>query len=338
MDYGITRPAVQQYLQDGQFDPELARQVASYSFQQVGWFLFFFLVAGSGLSPADFQRDVRRASRGNGAASCSDCCSWEIWFVPILRACSNPFREPYNDFINYKDKYETDGPNAVIKFLADKPYEQRVAGLPFAPPSELSLFSKIYGIEWIAQQLFRYCHNIQALEVVQMSRMPQDVEAFERAFQFPGTPPLTRRWQLTNTRYLLGPAAYLDGLNQQFDPLLRRFRIISNFRMLPKPGVIRATQASDFTAVPSPDGEYALFEFTGALPRVKLYSNWETNSPAALTGFTTNGLNPNQLQVFEMRGTNDFLTLSERWYLPFFVLILPERCCWISRFRLRRIL
>ena len=30
---------------------------------------------------------------------------------------------------------------------------------------------------------------------------------------------MARRWQLTNTRYLLGPAGFLDVLNEQLDPL-----------------------------------------------------------------------------------------------------------------------
>jgi len=44
-----------------------------------------------------------------------------------------------------------------------------------------------------------------------------------------------RRWQLTNTRYLLGPAGFLDGLNEQLDPLQHRFRIVQRFDVLPKP-------------------------------------------------------------------------------------------------------
>ena len=40
----------------------------------------------------------------------------------------------------------------------------------------------------------------------------------------------------------------------------------------------------ELTAVPADTGRYALFEFTGALPRAKLYSNWQvsTNDDANL--------------------------------------------------------
>ncbi|HTV76280.1 MAG TPA: hypothetical protein VMD57_04705, partial [Candidatus Baltobacteraceae bacterium] len=49
------------------------------------------------------------------------------------------------------------------------------------------------------------------------------------------------------------------------------------------PGIENPTKLEELTAVLSDNGDYALFEFTGALPRVKLYTDWQvsTNSPAA---------------------------------------------------------
>jgi hypothetical protein len=100
---------------------------------------------------------------------------------------------------------------------------------------------------------------------------------------------------LTNTRYLLGPAPLLDLYNGQFDAEQHRFRVVQRFSVLPKPGVavpdgISPEQFSNYlpleklTAFPNADGPYALFEFTGALPRAKLYSNWQvsTNDTANL--------------------------------------------------------
>jgi hypothetical protein len=174
-----------------------------------------------------------------------------------------------------------------------------------------------------------------------MPRMPQDLEAFDRALHLAGVPPLTRQWALANNRYLLGPAGYLGALNQQLDPALHRFRIITNFDIVPKPFVEipngvpldRIKQYAQMlplnyqTAMPTADGDYALFEFTGALPRVKLYSNWQTNNPAALSSFTTNGMNSDDLTLFEMTGTNDFLTLKELMsssFDPTATVLLPE--------------
>jgi len=129
-----------------------------------------------------------------------------------------------------------------------------------------------------------------------MPRMPEDMRAYRVALAPRGdqsTAPLyiPREWQLTNTRYLLGPAAYLDMLNE-LDPAQHRFRIAQRFDVLPKPGIPNPYQGQgvtpkqlasylpleQITAVPNDNGDYALFEFTGALPRAKVYSTWEVNT------------------------------------------------------------
>src|SRR5208282_6197772 len=124
--------------------------------------------------------------------------------------------------------------------------------------------------------------NVQSLDIVQMPRMPADLEAFERALAGRNTPdsaPLfARRWQLTNTRYLLGPAGFLDVMNEQLDPGQHRFRIVQRFDITLKPGVEQFTKLEELTAVPTDNGPYALFDFTGALPRAKLYSHWQINT------------------------------------------------------------
>jgi hypothetical protein len=289
----------------------VAGQVA-FSLRQVGWF-----VLGLCLSSAA----VLLIFRGTFTAK---RVQWAgVLLGIILVGDLARANWPYITFWNYKEKYEAYGPNPIIKFLADKSYEHRVAVLPFRPPEQLADFDNLYRIEW-AQQLFPF-YGIQTLDIVQMPRMPQDLEAFERSMQFPGCPQLTRRWELTDNRYLLGPAGYLDALNQQLDPTLHRFRIVTNFDIVPKPFVTipanvpmdqikryaRMLPMNYQTAGLSANGDYALFEFTGALPRVNLYSNWQTNSAAALAAFTTNGLDPNALAVFDMVGTNDFMTLQQ---------------------------
>jgi hypothetical protein len=52
----------------------------------------------------------------------------------------------------------------------------------------------------------------------------------------------------------------------------------------------------ELTAVPDENGDYALFEFTGALPRVKLYSNWQvnTNDDATLKTLADKNFDPQQ--------------------------------------------
>ncbi len=71
---------------------------------------------------------------------------------------------------------------------------------------------------------------------------------------------------------------FLDIFNPQFDPGKSRFRILQRFEVVPKPGIAHPTQLEELTAVPNDNGPYALFDFTGALPRAKLYGNWQVNT------------------------------------------------------------
>ena len=138
-------------------------------------------------------------------------------------------------FIIYWDWPQKYASNEVLDFLRQKPYEQRVAMLPFRLPPQFSLLGDLYRFEW-AQHLFLF-YKIQSLDIVQMPRVPEDLAAFEEAFVKAGTPGLLRRWELTNTRYLLGPAGFAEGINQQLDPQLKRFSDALRFNIEPKPGI-----------------------------------------------------------------------------------------------------
>jgi hypothetical protein len=124
---------------------------------------------------------------------------------------------------------------------------------------------------------------------------------------------LARRWQLANVRYVLCPASFLESLNQQLDPAQRRFRIAQRFNVAPKPGIEQVTQLEEMTAVPDDNGTYALFEFAGALPRAKLYSNWQLpmNDKAVAGELTKTNLGADGWTLLQQTGTNDFLTLEE---------------------------
>jgi hypothetical protein len=222
---------------------------------------------------------------------------------------------PYIVHWDYKQKYDidsanpTNSTNPIINFLREKPCEYRVAyGLPWPlqTPSQFDLFAELYRIEW-AQHHFPY-YNIQSLDKIQMSRMPVDLTAYEGALRIKiktdeagrmmvdsATFPLAARfWELTDTRYLLGPASLPDLLNEQFDPGQKRFRIAQRFSVVPKPGVTQPIRLEEFTAAPGDNGQYALIEFAGALPRVKLYSNWQvnTNDQAVLKTLTDRNFDP----------------------------------------------
>jgi hypothetical protein len=57
---------------------------------------------------------------------------------------------------------------------------------------------------------------------------------------------------------------------------------------------VNPTGLDELTAVIKPDGQYAVFDFTGALPRAKLYSNWQvsTNDQVTLTNLASAAFDP----------------------------------------------
>ncbi|MBC8096282.1 MAG: hypothetical protein H7Y43_10750 [Akkermansiaceae bacterium] len=297
-----SRASFQQYLQTVQFDESMARAIAAFSGRQLGWFILF-LIASVALMFA-----IISGKFSGPRAKLAGIVLGVLLVVDLGRA-----NLPWTVFWNYEQKYAT---NPVVDVLKEKPYEQRVAILPFRSPPEFSLFEQLYRIEW-AQHHFPY-YNIQSLDIVQMPRVPQDLQTFENALQFRGTPDSTyllmRRWALTSTRYLLGPAGFLDVLNQQLDPDQRRFRIVEAFNVVPKPGIPNPTKLEELTAVPAvTNGAYALFEFTGALPRAVLFSNWQmpARDPGTLAEFQKRSLSANELAEVKSLGTNDFITLEK---------------------------
>jgi hypothetical protein len=113
-----------------------------------------------------------------------------------------------------------------------------------------------------------------------MPRIPQDFAAFTKAVNTPlaGRPLFhwARACQLTDTRYILGPAGFADLWNRQLpdSPLT----VVTRFGLSLKPGVISATNLDQITAVPDTSGNFALFDYASTLPRAKLYSRWEVSS------------------------------------------------------------
>lgn len=267
--YSGEQPALIQYLQKMGFpDEDTAKSIASFSLGQVVWFLALFAVAISLvlLTVAGYFSG-KRAKLG-------------VWLLGIFLVFDlGRANLPYIIHWDYKQKYEVGSLNPIVDFLRQKPYKNRVVGLPFSSPQGLELLNDIYRIEW-TQHLFPY-YNIQCLDVIQMPRVPVDLKAYLEALspRSPDTVPLiARRWQLTNTRYLLGAAGFLDVMNLQLDPALKRFHILQRFDIAPKPGVTRPMRFEELTAFSNDKGNYAIFEFAGALPRAKLYGSWQVNT------------------------------------------------------------
>jgi hypothetical protein len=307
--YASSRQSLETFIQFVGYPAEMAKGIAGFSIGEVGWFILFLFLAVTLVTVVLSGWFAGRRAR-LGAVLLG-----LVLLVDLGRA-----NQPWIIVWDYEQRYQS---NPILDFLREKPYEHRVARLPQYLPQLLpafrvpqadkiggaeGFFQQVYSIEW-AQHVLLY-YNIQSLDIVQMRSMPEDIKAYLEALQPGPFPPRTqedfqhfvgdlsrlpaREWELTNTRYLLGTAPLLDLLNGLFDPAKRRFRIVERFDMLPKPGITNPTKIAEETAVPSTNGTYAIFEFTGALPRAKLYSNWEvsTNAEETLKRITSAEFDP----------------------------------------------
>jgi hypothetical protein len=270
---------------------DTAKQIFEFSVGQAEWFLLFFAVAVALLILVITGVFSKHAWLGGLLLG--------IFLVVDLGRADLPWIIHWD----YVQKYSS---NDIIDIVRDKPYEHRVTDL-----QSDGMFEELYRIEWM-QHHFPY-YNVQCTDIIQSSRVASDLAAYGVALNATVNTPylVPRHWELTNTRYFFAPANYLDPLNDQADPMLRRFRYVQRFSVVPKPGIDAPTELEQLTAVTNANGDYALIEFTGALPRAKLYTHWETNSLAELKSFSTNNLSPSDQFIFGSAGTNGFLTLTK---------------------------
>jgi hypothetical protein len=278
--YADSSGSLESYLEVVQFDAATAKAIARFSIGQAGWFVLL-LAAVVGLLTLIVSGFFAGSRAGWGGLLLG-----AVLVLDLGRA-----NGPFIIYWDWPQKYASNG---VVDSLRQKPYEQRVAIMPFAMPPQFSLLSDLYNMEW-SQHLFLF-YKIQSLDIIQMPRMPEDLLAFQGALGKAGLPGLLRRWELTSTRYLLGLAGATEALNQQLDPQLKRFSNALRFVIEPKPGITTPRELSDLTAVVAPDGPYAVIEFAGALPRAGLYAQWivQTNNAQTLETLVSPGFNPHQ--------------------------------------------
>ncbi|MCX6928823.1 MAG: hypothetical protein NT154_37265, partial [Verrucomicrobia bacterium] len=204
--YSASRERLIAYLQEVRFDSTMATEIAACSLRQAGLFVFLLLLSLGLLALVLSGYFGGRRARVGGVLL-------GLLLVADLGWSNIPWVITYD----YQQKYQS---NPVVDMLQPQPYEHRVAILPFRPPEQLALLDQMYRIEW-AQHHFMY-YNIQSLDIVQQPRSPVDYIAFETALAFDNSTNtlnrLTRRWQLTNTRYLIGAAGFLETLNREIDP------------------------------------------------------------------------------------------------------------------------
>ncbi|MCS7090299.1 MAG: hypothetical protein RMN51_08345 [Verrucomicrobiota bacterium] len=242
-----------------------ARGQAAFSINRVGRTVFFL-----GLTLGWMGLAVTGRFRGSRAATgAALACAVVVWDLA-------PANRPWVVTYNWRERLIEVTANPVFELLQQRPWEHRVSiAEPFLPP-RYAVLAQLYRGEWMQHQ-FPYL-NIQSPDIVQMPRVPREVEEFESALTRRPEPGenltnwaqrILRRWELTSTRYLFGAAGMAEALNQQIDPERRRFRQLMAFELQPKgpegPWFIRTNE----------NGPFALVEFLGALPKVALHSRWE---------------------------------------------------------------
>jgi hypothetical protein len=191
----------------------------------------------------------------------------------VLLAELVPASAPWVVTYNWKEKYVDQANNPVMDVLRKAPHESRVAISSGTLSIPLGILDGVYGGDW-KQHLFQY-YNIQTTDIVQMPRPPVEVQMWEGAMRVDSPENLHvawRRWQLMNVRYLLTRAGVTDGLNQQLKPNapFRELMRFDFYQSRPGGPVLTTTTGDRL--------QFALVEYTGALPRAKLYSQWQINT------------------------------------------------------------
>ncbi len=268
--YAASRKELERYLSSTDFDAALASNptqaaatassIAGFSISEVGLYLVF--LAASVAVVTLIMSGAFAGRRAKWAALLLGL----VLVIDLARA-----NAPWIKYYNYEERYASD---LVVDILRDKANEHRVTIAPFDARAlrsqELNFIQNFYHVQWL-QQHFPY-YNVQALDMSQEPRMPADKAAYREAVNNP-----YRLWQLTNTRYVLGIPGLLGALNQQAGRP-DAFRIAATFDIVPKAGVVNPTSYDEFTVVRNDQGKMALFEYTAALPRARLYTQWQTST------------------------------------------------------------
>jgi hypothetical protein len=282
-----SKPDFISYIERNGFDADLAPQIAAFCLGEVALFILFFALSA-------------------GTIICILSGTWAgkkvIWawvFLSGIMIC-DLFRAdlPWIRYFNYQQKYSM---NPVVDLLRHEPWEHRVDSR-FSPMGAYDIVPDGNTgalCHWWLENDYPY-NDIQSLEIDQAPRMPEMDRSYLGNFvahkaedlspaarQWASTNPrdnglwnwvvqagpASRLWRLTNTRYIFGDVRLTDVLNQFADPP-NSFRTLMQMNMVNKPGIMVPEDAGDMTIQTNSQGPIALIEFTRALPRTKLYSNW----------------------------------------------------------------
>jgi hypothetical protein len=254
------------YLEHNGFAKDVAPQIAAFSIREVGLYLVYFTI-----SAALIVAILTGAFAGKRAVFAWAGLS-AIMICDLSRADL-----PWVRYFNYKQKYSM---NPVVELLRKDPWEHRVVSRTSPMGGyDLGGSDQNFGAlcHWWLENDYPY-NDIESLEIDQAPRMPlldkNYIPNFAPHSQNDLTPVL-RLWKLTNTRYIFADARLEALLNQLAQPQ-NSFHTIMRMDMVVKPDVTQVEDAGDMTVKTNANGQWALIEFPAALPRCKLYSNWET--------------------------------------------------------------
>lgn len=269
--YVGSRSSVVKHLQNAGFpDVAMATQIAKFSANEVMLFVLFLAVS---IAIVTF---ILSGAFSGERAKWAAVLVGLVLVVDLARA-----NQPWIIYYNWKDRYAS---NPIIDVLKERPFEHRVTIPPFQLNQQFGMLQQFYHVEWL-QHHFPF-YGVHTIDIPQEPRVPADKQAFRESAR-----PIGRLWQLTNTRYLMGLSGQLaDMLNAQLDPVQRRFRQHTAFTLSQSPNSQYITLQTNST------GPFALIEYGGALPRAKLYNNWETiaDEKALLARLGDTNWNPEQ--------------------------------------------
>jgi len=266
-----SKPDLLQYLQRNGFSADLAEQMARFSCAEVGLFVIYLAFS---LGAIFFI--LKGALAGERAV-------WAWALLSAIMICDLSRADvPWIRYYNYKEKIS---PNPVVDFLRQKPWEHRVvAHIAPANGTDLGRSSPNFAglSHWWLENDYPF-NDIESLEIDQAPRMPVlDNNYLGRFLGYSNTnmAPVTRLWQLTNTRYVIGDAVLTESLNSFGEPK-DSFRTLMRMNLVPIIDYGHVVDAGDLTIQTNSDGTLALIEFMHALPRAKLFANWQTMDDAA---------------------------------------------------------
>jgi hypothetical protein len=253
-------------------DETHAAEIARFSINEVGKFAVFLFASVAVVTL--IQIGMFAGPRAKWAALLLGA----LLTIDLARA-DTPWIKPYD----YAEQYAS---NPIIDVLRREPWLHRVAVFPSSMlrHPQLEVINSVWRGPWL-QWLCQY-YNIQSTDMSQEPRPPAEKAAYLNAVSRTGP----RLWELTNTRYLLGITPLVEVLNQQMDPAQKRFRLHTAFALSQGP-------SGNISAQTNQTGPWALIEFTGALPRAALYTQWqvETNLTNCLNKLGDPAFNPHQL-------------------------------------------